>query len=43
MCVLEGRPRAAMQLYFTETECIIIRLIRFLINFAVTSVSILNI
>lgn len=43
MCVLEGRSKPAMQLYFTETACIIIRLIRFLINFDVTSVSIHNV
>ena len=40
MCLLEGRSRPAVELYFTEAACVIIRVIGFLINFDVTSVSV---
>lgn len=43
MCLLEGRSRPAMQPYFTEAACVIIRVIGFLINFDVTSVLIHNV
>lgn len=43
MCVLEGRSRPAMQLYFTEAACVIVRVIGILISFDVTNVSIHNV